>query len=90
MQHDNARWLLARKRLLNEADTVANAPKRKKEFASRFYSKRGGHTIINFPDVRGTCLLCMAGDAFVVQILLLVLSSVQGAYAMLLTMRLLH
>ena len=50
-EQENARWLLARKRMQNESDTTAHAPKRQVKLVARFISRRGGYTVINFPEV---------------------------------------
>jgi len=50
-EQENTRWLLARKRMQNESDTTAHAPKRQVKLVARFISRRGGYTVINFPEV---------------------------------------
>jgi vacuolar protein sorting-associated protein 72 len=50
-EQENARWLLARKRMQNESDATAHAPKRQVKLAARFISRRGGYNVVNFPEV---------------------------------------
>lgn len=50
-EQENAKWLLGRKRMQDETDDAAHAPKRQQKLAARFISRRGCPNLVNFPQV---------------------------------------
>lgn len=50
-EQENAKWLLGRKRMQDETDDTAHAPKRQQKLAARFISRRGCPNLVNFPQV---------------------------------------
>lgn len=50
-EQENAKWLLGRKRMQDETDDAAHAPKRQHKLAARFISRRGCPNVVNFPQV---------------------------------------
>jgi vacuolar protein sorting-associated protein 72 len=56
-EQENAKWLLGRKRMQDETDDAAHAPKRQGKLAARFISRRGCPNVVNFPQVEGMPLV---------------------------------